>query len=125
MTDILGLCQFAWGPAWQLYGPAELLQFCKAAVDWDASYEELLEIGKRRIIMMRMFNKKLGLTRKDDKLPKKAFLPNTCVDGSVAQITPEAFEAALTTYYKLAGCDPETGYPTEETLKELDLDWIS
>ena len=125
MTDILGLCQFAWGPAWQLYGPAELLQFCKAAVDWDASYEELLEIGKRRIIMMRMFNKKQGITRKDDKLPKKAFLPNTCVDGSVAQITPEAFEAALTTYYRLAGCDPETGYPTEETLKELDLDWIS
>lgn len=124
MTDVLGLCQFAWGPAWQLYGPAELLEFCKAALGWDTSYEELLEIGKRRIIMMKLFNQKLGHSRKDDILPKKAFLPNTCVDGEIAQITPEAFESSLSTYYKLAGCDPESGLPTEETIKALGLEWI-
>ena len=124
MTDTLGLCQFAWGPAWQLYGPADLKEFIKAAIGEDWSYDDILEVGKRRIIMMKMFNKKLGFSRKDDILPKKGFLPCTCVDGEIAQITPEAFESSLTTYYKLAGCDPETGDPTEATLKELGLDWI-
>lgn len=122
--DTLCLCQFAWGPAWQLYGPQELTEYCKYAVGWDATIEELQEIGERRINMMRLFNAKLGFTRKDDKLPKKAFLPIEYTEGEIAQITPEQFEKALDVYYEYAGWDVETGLPKEETVKRLGLEWV-
>ena len=124
MMDTLCLCQFAWGPAWQLYGPEDLVLFCKYAVDWDTSIDELQEIGERRMAMMRMFNAKIGFDRKDDTVPKKAFLPITDAAGDTHQLTEEAFEEALNSYYKYAGYDIKTGAPTEATLKRLGLGWI-
>lgn len=124
MMDTLGLCQFVWGPAWQLYGPDDLVTFCKAAIGWETSIEELQEIGERRLVMMRMFNNKIGFTRKDDNMPKKAFLPITDAAGDVDQITEEEFEAALDSYYKYAGWNVETGIPHKETLERLDLAWL-
>lgn len=124
MMDTLCLCQFAWGPAWQLYGPQELVEYCKYAIGWETSIEELQEIGERRMNLMRLFNAKNGFTRKDDALPKKAFLPITDAEGDVIQIYPDDYEAALTEYYKYLGWDTEIGNPTEETLKRLELDWI-
>jgi aldehyde:ferredoxin oxidoreductase len=124
MMDSLCLCQFAWGPSWQLYGPDEILDYCKYGAGWEATLEELQEVGERRIVMMRMFNAKIGFDRKDDALPKKAFLPITYGEGEVAQITPEGYEKTLTSYYEYMGWDPETGTPTPETLKRLGLEWI-
>ncbi|MEG2199440.1 MAG: aldehyde ferredoxin oxidoreductase C-terminal domain-containing protein, partial [Anaerovorax sp.] len=103
MMDTLCLCQFAWGPAWQLYGPEDTARFYKFATGDDMDIAGLQEIGERRTNMMRMFNVKLGMGRKDDILPKKAFLPITYGEGEVAQITEEGFEKALDAYYELAG----------------------
>jgi aldehyde:ferredoxin oxidoreductase len=124
MMDTLCLCQFAWGPAWQLYGPQDLVEFCKYGIGWDTSIQELQEIGERRIVMMRLFNAKLGLDRKDDILPKKAFLPITYGEGQLAQITPEQFEKSLEDYYAYAGWDKRTGLPSTETIARLGLEWI-
>ena len=74
--------------------------------------------------MMRLFNQKLGFSRKDDTLPKKAFLPIEYAEGEIAQITPQQFEDTLTTYYEYAGWDPRTGNPTAETVKRLGLEWV-
>ena len=74
--------------------------------------------------MMRLFNQKLGFSRKDDVLPKKAFLPIEHGEGEIAQITPEQFEETLTTYYKLAGWDTETGNPKQGTIDRLGLGWV-
>lgn len=125
MMDTLCLCQFAWGPAWQLYGPEDLVLFCRYAAGWDTSIEELQKIGERRIVMMRMFNKKLGFGRKDDKLPPKAFAAITDAAGETHQLTEAGFESALDSYYKYAGWDVKTGIPTADTLKRLGLEWIS
>jgi aldehyde:ferredoxin oxidoreductase len=121
--DTLCLCQFAWGPSWQLYGPAELIEFCKYGVGWDTTIQELQEIGERRINMMRMFNVKVGFNRKDDRLPPKAFLPIPSGPNQGVGITKEDFEKALDAYYDFAGWGKD-GIPTEETLKRLELDWI-
>lgn len=59
----------------ELYGPADLIEFCKYGVGWDITIQELQEIGECKINMMRMFNLKSGFDRKDDCLPPKAFLP--------------------------------------------------
>ena len=124
MMDTLCLCQFVWGPAWQLYGPEDLVRICRYAVDWDTSIEELQEIGERRLVMMRMFNAKIGFDRKDDNLPKKAFLPVTDAAGDTHQLTEAGFESALDSYYKYAGWDIRTGIPTEATLERLGILWI-
>lgn len=124
MLDTLCLCQFAWGPAWQLYGPQELIEFCKYGVGWETSIQELQEIGERRINMMRLFNAKVGFTRAQDKLPKKAYLPIHYGEGEVAQIFEADFEKALDDYYEEAGWDKATGLPSAETKARLGLDWI-
>lgn len=123
MLDTLCLCQFVWGPAWQLYGPAELVDFCKYGIGWDTSIRELQEIGERRINMMRCFNAREGFTKKDDALPERLFIPMPDGPNAGAKINKEDFEIALAYYYELAGWGKETGNPTEETMKRLDLEW--
>ena len=123
MMDSLCLCQFAWGPAWQLYGPGDLIDFCKYGVGWETSIAELQEIGERRINMMRMFNVILGFDRKDDCLPSKAFIKIDDGPGKGACVVEEEFEAALDAYYAYAGWS-KNGIPTDETLNRLGLEWI-
>lgn len=124
MMDSLCLCQFAWGPAWQLYGPDDLVAYCKYGIDWDTSIEEHQEIGERRMNMMRMFNVREGFTRAEDSVPPKAYIQMPDGPNKGAGITKEDFEKALDTYYDLAGWDRETTAPKPETVKRLGLEWI-
>jgi aldehyde:ferredoxin oxidoreductase len=75
ILDTLSLCQFVWGPAWTLYGPAEIVQLVKAVTGWEVSLDELMKVGERRLNMMRVFNAREGFDRRDDKLPKKILYP--------------------------------------------------
>lgn len=122
MLDTLCLCQFVWGPSYQLYGPEDIVEFCKYGVGWDVSIAELQNIGERRINMMRMFNVKLGFDRKNDCLPKKAFKPIQSGPNKGVRIIKEDFEKALDLYYEYAGWDSD-GIPKEETLQRLGLEW--
>jgi aldehyde:ferredoxin oxidoreductase len=122
--DSLCLCQFVWGPAWQLYGPSDLLLFCKFGTGWDATIEEIQEVGERRINMMRLFNVREGFGRKQDILPERMFMPIPDGPGAGVGIQKEDFEKALDAYYDFAGWDKTTGIPTRETIARLGLDWI-
>jgi aldehyde:ferredoxin oxidoreductase len=124
--DSLGLCQFVWGPSWQLYGPVETVELVQAGTGWDATLDELLQMGERRINLMRAFNAREGIGKSADTLPKKLFQPleGTGPSAGVA-LTTEELERARESYYRLAGCDPETGYPTRAKLAELGLDWVA
>ncbi len=123
--DSLGLCQFVWGPSWQLYGPAETVELVRAGTGWDATMDELLTIGERRIHLLRAFNAREGIGKNADVLPKKLFQPlgGKGPTAGVA-LTAEEFERARESYYQLAGCDPGTGHPTRAKLTELGLDWL-
>jgi aldehyde:ferredoxin oxidoreductase len=123
MLDTVELCQFVWGPGWTLYGPAETAAMVNAVTGWDVTVDELVTIGERRLNLMRVFNMREGLSRKDDKLPKK-FYKALQGDGPTAGIalTHEEIEFALDEYYRLAGWTNE-GKPTESTLEKLDLAW--
>jgi aldehyde:ferredoxin oxidoreductase len=123
--DSLGLCQFVWGPSWQLYGPSETVELVRAGTGWDATMEELLQMGERKINLMRAFNAREGIGKDADVLPKKMFTP---LEGkgptAGVALTPEEFEHARATYYRLAGWDPKTGTPTPEKLADLGLEWV-
>ncbi len=124
--DSLGLCQFVWGPSWQLYGPAETVELVRYGTGWDVSMDELLRAGERRIHLLRAFNAREGIGKEADVLPKKLFQPlgGKGPTAGVA-LTAEEFEHARETYYQLSGCDPGTGYPTRDKLAALGLDWVA
>ena len=125
--DSADLCQFVWGPAWTLYGPAETVELVKAITGWnDYSMDELMTVGERRLNLLRMFNAREGLTRQDDKLPKKFFKALQGA-GPTAQVTLSQAELteAQDLYYELSGWDKATGNPTAATLKRLELDWAA
>ena len=121
--DSLNLCQFVFGPAWQLYGPEDMVNVVRAVTGWeDVSFEELQLVGERRLNMMRTFNAREGFDRKQDTAPQKLFKPlkGGISDGFV--ISKDEFTAAIDDYYRLAGWTSD-GIPTIKTLTKLDLEW--
>ncbi len=124
LADSLCLCQFVWGPSWQMYGPSELVDVCRYGLGWETSLYELMLAGERRFNMMRFFNAREGFTRKEDTLPKRLFEPLPDGPSEGRSLNREEVDKALDLYYRFAGWDPETGNPTEATLKRLSLDWL-
>lgn len=124
ILDTICLCQFVWGPSWELYGPDELVDLCKYGIGWDTSLYELMQVGERRINMMRYFNSREGFTKEDDKLPDRIFEPLKGGPTNGVVLDKEAFEKAKTSYYDFAGWDKVTGNPTESTMKKLSLQWL-
>ena len=124
LMDTLCLCQFVWGPVWQLYGPKDVVEVAKTGIGWDTSIFELMLIGERRINMMRYFNSMAGFDRNDDLLPDRLFEPFTEGPSEGIALNKEEFDKALDTYYSMAGWDSETGNPTVGTLKRLSLGWL-
>ncbi len=124
--DCLNLCQFVYGPAWQLYGPTDMVELVRSVTGWeDVNFDELQKVGEMRLNMMRAFNAREGFDRKDDVLPEKLFTP---LKGGVSdgwKIDRAEFESALDVYFKLCGWDVETGIPTQSKLDDLDLGWVA
>jgi aldehyde:ferredoxin oxidoreductase len=122
--DSLGLCQFVWGPSWQLYGPQDTADLISAAAGWEMTVEEILAIGERRLNMQRRFNALEGFTRADDCLPKKFSQP-VQGNGPTAglALSTSDLEHYKDVYFSLAGWDAQTGNPTPERLTALGLDW--
>ncbi len=123
--DSAELCQFVFGPAWTLYGPAETIEMIRSVTGWDFTVEELMAVGARRLNLFRVFNAREGLNRNADKLPKKFFkqLKGTGPTAGFA-LTHEEIESALDAYYKFAGWTND-GVPTHETLKKHDVEWAA
>jgi len=123
MLDSASLCQFVYGPTWTLYDAEDTAKMINAVTGWDITVNELLEVGERRLNLLRAFNAREGLSRKDDKLPKKFFkeLKGTGPTASIA-LTQQELDHALDEYYRLAGWTPD-GIPTVQTLEKLDIAW--
>ena len=124
-ADTYDLCQFIWGPSWQLYGPDDTVEMLRAAAGWDITLEEVMRVGERRLNMMRAFNAREGFDRHTDTLPKKFFVPLQG-EGPTAGITlsREDIEQQKDIYYETAGREVERGVPTQEKLESLELGWI-
>jgi aldehyde:ferredoxin oxidoreductase len=124
--DSLNLCQFVYGPAWQLYGPADMVELVQAVTGWeDVSFDELQMVGERRLNMMRAFNAREGFDRNNDLLPQKLFKPLKGGASDGWKLDRAEIDAALDRYYAFCGWDEETGNPTRSKLEQLDLGWVA
>ena len=123
--DTAELCQFVYGPAWQLLGPVEMAELTAAVTGWPTTVADIQRIGERRLNLMRAFNAREGAGRDRDTLPRRLFeepLQGGASDG--IRIPREELEAALDDYYDLAGWDVATGVPTKAKLEELGIGWV-
>ncbi|MEM7331012.1 MAG: aldehyde ferredoxin oxidoreductase family protein [Chloroflexota bacterium] len=125
-ADTVSVCQFVYGPGWQLYGPEDLASLMSAATGWNITVDEIQEIGRRRLTLMRALNAREGLNRDQDTLPKKLF--KKALEGGISDgilIEDEEFQLGLNLYYEQAGWDIVTGVPTRETLQSMDMGWVA
>ena len=124
--DTADLCQFVYGPSWQLLGPTEMTELMRAVTGWGMTVDDMQRIGERRLNLMRAFNAREGAGRERDMLPRRLFdqpLKGGPSDGVF--IARGELEAGLNDYYELAGWDKVTGMPTQSKLEELGLGWAA
>jgi len=104
-------------------GYEELQKLIYLGTGMSFTIDELREIGERTLILERMFNnREAGLTRKDDRLSPRMYsepMPTGPAKGQM--VDWDKFNVMLDGYYRLRGCDLETGLPTKETLDRLKL----
>jgi aldehyde:ferredoxin oxidoreductase len=124
LMDSINVCQFVWGPAWQLYDCNQLVTMARAVTGWDVSLWELMKVGERRLNMMRAFNAREGFTREHDVLPPKLAKPRVGGPSDGLFVDPAELERAKDTYYAMCGWDTQ-GVPTRGTLEELGLGWVA
>jgi aldehyde:ferredoxin oxidoreductase len=83
------------------------------------SVEDCLKVGRRVVNLLRMFNKREGMTKEDDTFSFRLRQPPVDGPGKGASLAP-TFESIRDAYYEQMGWDND-GMPTRETLQELDL----
>ncbi len=115
IDDALGMCaglsSFPLKPPYHIHNSPK---FISAGAGFEMDEEKLTQAVKRYRTLVRANNIRRGMRRKDEKPPenhwKKRF--------------PELEEELLNTYYRYKGWNSD-GIPTEETLRELGLDYVA
>lgn len=122
MINSLDICVFVMAPARAL-NYNEVVDAVDAITGWETSLWELIQVGDRRLQMMRAFNIASGLSSKDDCLPPRMFEPlkGGATEGKV--IDEDVYREALGNLYELMGWDKD-GKPGYAKLAALDLDWV-
>ena len=116
MFDSLLLCKFA------PLSPSVIAEILSAITGWNFTPADLATAGERSIDLKRAINNRLGVTPKDDKLPKINL--QVLNEGGSAGKSPD-MAVLLKEYYDFRKWDGNTGKPTKEKLLELGLDFAA
>jgi len=102
-----------------------LVDIVSAATGWDFTIDELMKTGERIFNLCRAFNVREGITRKDDKLPKRFTepLPEGPYKGET--FPQHVLKNMLNNFYRFRGWDEKTGIPTRKKLEELELEHVA
>ncbi len=125
VADSLGVCKFSTVETHPLH-PEDLARGARA-LGVETTGDELLRAGERIVNLERMFNVRLGLSSKDDRLPSRFTEEPMPVErgGRTTLHVIEGFDEMLARYYALRGWDAN-GIPTRETLQGLGLErWLA
>jgi len=117
LCNALVLCIFA------NLDPETVVGLVNSACGLNWQLEDLLRSGERGWNLKRMINRRLGLRRENDKLPKALLQPYDDDPQGAAGFKPD-LQGMLAAYYAARGWDPETGMPTEQKLISLGLDRV-
>ena len=129
LADMTGTCKFR--TDWVLYVAGIHLQdyadLLSAATGVDFTSEDLVKATERQNLLQRAFNAREGRRRRNDypgalrwQLEHNMEQHPSYRDRKLP-MDVDAYGKLLDEYYKLRGCDLETGIPTREKLEELGL----
>jgi aldehyde:ferredoxin oxidoreductase len=124
LVDSVTVCQFVWGPSFQLFDANQLVDLVEAVAGWEVSLWELMKVGERRLNLLRAFNAREGVGAEGDTIPAKMMEPLEGGRSDGVAVDEEEFEKAKALYYRMAGWD-EDGRPTRPKLEELGLGWVA
>ena len=115
MMDSLKLCKFI------LFGGITLthiVQWYRDVTGREMTIDEFMKTGERIFNLKRLYNVRLGISRKDDTLPFRSLTFKRAGKGLTPHLPP--LGEMLSEYYEYRGWS-EDGIPTPEKLKELGL----
>jgi aldehyde:ferredoxin oxidoreductase len=116
----LGVCARA--QVNRFYSASRCAALYAAATGFAADVETLGRSADRAWTLLRMINLREGVTRREDSPPEAWFEgPGFKHYLTDEKISREALEGMISEYYEEQGWDRETGVPTKERLRELDL----
>ncbi len=130
ICDALGVCQWwtgKWGVLPPITGRAMFADLLSYATGWDIDETELTKIAQRNINLIRSYNVREGLRRKDDAIPEYAFTKEPpehfkrLKDKNAKKLDRDLFNKQIDGWYQLKGWDND-GIPTKETLVELGME---
>jgi len=124
LTDSGVICKYAvmWPPVYYYDTYAGVIAPLTGMNDW-ADLKYVKQAGARISHLRRAYNHRLGITRKDETLPRR-LLKEPMPTGPSKGGLPDLDEM-LDEYYDFRGCDKETGYPRKDVLDNLGLDFVS
>jgi aldehyde:ferredoxin oxidoreductase len=114
LFNSLKLCQFVI----MSLKPTEALQCLNYVTGWNMDLTELLRAGERASNVKRMYNVRVGFTRKEDTLPQR-ILSEKFTEGGAAGYLPN-LEKMLDEYYQYRKWSND-GIPLPSKLRELGL----
>jgi aldehyde:ferredoxin oxidoreductase len=112
LRNQIALCHFL------AYEDDQTLAIVNAVTGWNASQDEMVTTAHRGLTLARLFNLREGFTRADDRLPARFSEPLPKHAG----LTREQQDKIVTDYYVEYGWDPETGVPTADTIRRLEIE---
>ncbi|MFX1501539.1 MAG: aldehyde ferredoxin oxidoreductase family protein [Promethearchaeota archaeon] len=99
--------------------PSEVAALIEHSIGFKFGIDEIKLYGERILNMKRMFNIKMGLTQKDDRLPQILLRPFS--EGGSKGRSPN-FEKLKELFYKYRDWDPTTGKPSNNKIKSLNIE---
>jgi aldehyde:ferredoxin oxidoreductase len=112
LNNQVGLCHFL------AYSDEQALEILRGVTGWDLTAEELVATAHRGLTLARLFNMREGFGREDDVLPRRFHEDLPKHKG----LTDEDLGEIVRNYYVEQGWDPESGAPTRETIRQLDIE---
>jgi len=120
IADALGVCK-------NIYNNMEVLdwdetaELLEAATGMSLSGEDIRLAGERIVNTERMINARFGIDRRHDTLPSRFLQEPAGPDDSPSAGSVVELEPMLNEYYAARGWDLETGLPTVDKLRELEI----
>ncbi|MFX1496027.1 MAG: aldehyde ferredoxin oxidoreductase family protein [Promethearchaeota archaeon] len=118
-TNALGLCEFL-----NLYQEYPLTEVISSVVGWDLSIEEIFEVGYRIHTLRQAFTIREGIIMVNNSLPGRAVGDPPFESGPHKGKIVD-YKEDYQNFCEAIGWNPENGYPLKETLKDLNLDFVT
>ena len=112
LRNQVGMCHFL------AYDDGQTAEIINAVTGWGVDQAEMVATAHRGLTLARLFNMREGMTRADDRLPRRFAEDLPKHKG----LTDEAMGEVVTNYYIEQGWDADTGRPTVETLRALGIE---